>query len=70
MGNKDKNKIIRIYGVTLPESKFRVRPYGHGTSDIEVEGEILRVSYVDYFIEDIIDLIKQQEKVKEFLKGL
>jgi len=68
--NKDKNKLIRIYGVTLPESKFVVRPYGHGLTDFEIDGEKLRVTYVDYFIEDLIDLIKKEKLEKEFIKKL
>lgn len=70
MANADRNKLIRIYGVTLPGSKFRVKPYGHGIDEIEIEGEKFMVSYVDYFIDDLIRLIEQQDLENKFLKGL
>ena len=70
MANADKNKLIRIYGVTLPESKFRVKPYGHGMTELEIDGDKIFVEYVDYFIDDLISLIKKQDLEKKFLEGL
>ena len=70
MGNADKNNLIRIYGITLPESKFRVKPYGHGMTKIVIDAKEVYTSYVDYFINDLIALIKQQNLEKNFLKEL
>lgn len=70
MANADKNKLIRIYGVTLPESKFSVKPYGNGIAEIDIEGKKCMVSYVDYFIDDLLSLIKKENLEKVFLKEL
>ena len=68
MGNKDRGKLIRIYGVTLAEEQ--VRPYGHGTTKLEIEGEEVMVAYVDYFIDDLIALIHNQDLTNKFMKKL
>lgn len=70
MANADNNKLIRIFGVASPESKFAVKPYGNGVTDIEIDGERFRVSYVDYFISDLIPLIKKQNISEKFLEML
>ena len=70
MGNADNSKLIRIFGVTLADTKFIVRPYGHGLNDFEVDNKKVRVQYVDYFIEDLVALIKQQGLQKKFIKEL
>lgn len=63
MGNADKDKLIRIYGVTLAEKG--TRPYGHGTDKIKVDNKEVFVDYVDYFIDDLVALIKQQDLTKK-----
>ena len=70
MANKDSSKLIRIYGVTLAEKEYRVRPYGHGIDKIEIEGKQVMVSYVDYFIEDLIYLIKKNNIAEKIIKEL
>lgn len=70
MANVDNKKIIRIWGVTLPESKFMVRSYGYGIDDVEIDGKKHRISYVQYSIDDLIALIKNQELEKVFIKKL
>ena len=70
MGNVDNKKLIRIWGVTLPESKFMVKSYGYGLDDIEIDGKKHRISYVEYRIADLIALIKNQELEKVFIKNL
>jgi len=64
MGNIDNRKIMRIYGVTLAEKQ--TRPYGHGLDKLKIDGEEVLVQYVDYFIEDLIALIKNQKKERRF----
>ncbi len=68
MANADKNKLIRIYGVTLAEKG--TREYGHGMDKIKIDDKEVFVEYVDYFIDDLISLIKQQDLEKKFLKAL
>lgn len=63
MGNINNSKLIRIYGVTLPDPKYRVRPHGHGTEKIDDEW----FSYVDYYIDDLVGLIKNQELEKRIM---
>ena len=73
MGNIDNSKIIRIYGVTLAESGGRTRPYGHGRTKFKSEdnkGIEMFVDYVDYYIDDLIALIKKEKLEKVFLKKL
>jgi len=70
MGNIDNSKVLRIFGVAYPDSKFAVKPYGNGITDIEIDSKKFRVSYVDYFIEDLISLIKKQNLSKKFIKKL
>ena len=70
MANIDNKKLIKIWGVTLPESKFMVRSYGYGIDDVEIEGKEHRISYVDYYIDDLVALIKKQELEKVFIKKL
>lgn len=70
MANADKNKLIKIYGVTLANEKYRVRPYGHGMDKIKIDNEEVFVEYVAYYIDDLISLIKKQDLGKKFLKGL
>ena len=69
MGNIDNKKIIRIYGVTL-SSDGGIRPYGHGMEQINLEGKEVFIEYVDYLIEDLVNLIKNQNKEKEIIKKL
>ena len=68
MANANKNKLIKIYGVTLAEKG--TREYGHGMDKIKIDGEEVFVEYVDYFIDDLISLIKQQDLEEKFLKAL
>lgn len=68
MANVDNKKLIRIYGVTLAEKG--TRPYGHGLDAVVIEGKEVLIEYVDYYIEDLISLIKGQKKSKEFIKKL
>lgn len=70
MGNINKNKIIKIFGVTLPKPQYRTRGYGHGCEGIFINKKLTHIEYVDYLIDDLIVLIKQQKKEKEFIKGL
>lgn len=75
MANADKRGLIRIYGVTLASIDARTRPYGHGRTKLDeiipdvVEKDVW-VEYVDYFIEDLIALIKNQKLEKEFAKKM
>jgi len=66
MGNISRDKIIKIYGVTLPLSKGVVRSYGFGLTKINEEW----VAYVDYFIDDLVSLIKQQGLEKQIIDKL
>lgn len=68
MANAPKSNLIRIYGVTLGEDV--IRSYGHGRTKIKIQGKEFWVQYVDYFISDLISLIKQQGLEKKFKKGL
>ena len=65
MANADKNKLIRIYGVTLAGKKYRTKPYGHGAESLNIKGKEVPVEYVDYFIDDLIVLIKHQNLTKK-----
>ena len=65
MANANRSNLIRIYGVTLAEKQGRIRPYGHGMEKFEEH----LIQYVDYFIEDLIALIKNQG-LKEKIIGL
>ena len=66
MGNVNNSKLIRIYGVTLASVDNRVRPYGHGAITMDNE----RIEYVDYFIEDLVKLIKNQGLEKRIIDKL
>jgi len=66
MGNINKGKIIRIYGVTLAKEGGRTRSYGHGRTKIDD----VFVDYVDYFIDDLISLIKQQNLENKIIRNL
>ena len=68
MANADNRKLVKIYGVTLAEKS--VRPYGHGVDDIEIDGKIVKIGYVDYFIDDLVALIKNQKLEKVIIKKL
>jgi len=73
MANVPEQNLIRIYGVTLADINGRIRAYGHGRTKFKSDdnkGIDIFVDYVDYFIEDLISLIKQQGKEKKFLEGL
>ena len=60
-------KLIRIYGVEIPlDPDHGVRPYGNGTA--EIEGK--RISYVDYFINDLVGLILNQGLTDIIIKKL
>ena len=65
MANAKSNKIIRIYGVTLPE-RGRATPYGNGVENID--GQM--VAYVDYFIKDLILCIQKKQLEKEIINKL
>lgn len=68
MANVNSNKLIRIYGVTLPEKGYRTRGYGHGTTRVKETKNWY--GYVDYFIEDLVDLIINQDLEDKFLKRI
>lgn len=67
--NKNKSEIIRIYGVTLASKDSRTRAYGHGRTKIDDVLDVF-VEYVDYFIDDLIILIKQQNLDKKIINKL
>ena len=52
MGNVSRDKIIKLY--------WTRRPYGRGGDESG--------AYVDYFLEDLVNDIFEQNKVKEFAK--
>ena len=68
MGNKNNKEIIRIYGVTLADKG--TRPYGHGMDEIEIDGKMVMIEYVDYFIDDLVALIKKYGLEKKIIKRL
>ena len=70
MANADKSNLVRIYGVTLADEKYRVRPYGHGVDKILIEGKEVMIEYVDYFIDDLVNLMKNQKLDKIIIKKL
>lgn len=70
MANKNNKGLIKIYGVTIADEKCRTRAYGHGATKIDIDGKEIYVQYVDYFIDDLIDLIKQQNLEKEIIKRI
>ena len=74
MANADKSNLIRIYGVTLANADARTRPCGHGRTKLdEIIPDVEKgvwVEYVDYFIEDLVALIKNQKLEKEVIKKL
>ena len=70
MGNINNTKIIKIYGITLARPEGRARAYGHGRTKLEIDGEDTWIEYVDYYIDDLIILIKNQGLEKVFIKKL
>lgn len=67
MANIKNTKIIRIYGVTLPNiGKGRATAYGHGA--IKNKGKY--IAYVDYFIKDLIVCIQAKGLEDEIIKKL
>ncbi len=68
MGNIKNTKIIKIYGVTMPRFENEIRPYGHGR--MKVPGTDEWFEYVDYFIDDLVALIKKQGLEKEIIEKL
>ena len=70
MANANNKKLIKIYGVTLANKECRTRAYGHGSEKIEIDSGEIFVDYVDYFIDDLVVLIKNQELEKQFIAKL
>lgn len=66
MVNAKNSKLIRIYGITLAKSGYRLKSYGHGAEIVAGEW----YEYVDYFIDDLIAFIKKQDLDKVFIKRL
>lgn len=66
MANINKSKIIRIWGVTLPELEFRFDHYGHGV----VKTNKGSIAYVDIFIDDLVIYIKAQGLKNKIIKKL
>ena len=63
-------KTIRIHGVTIAKNGASIRAYGYGRSKYIINEKEVFIEYVDYFVEDLIGIIKKQNLSDEIIKKL
>ena len=66
MANIKNKKIIRIWGVTLPNAEFRFQPASFGFKNTNAG----YIAYVDIFLKDLIIYIKAQGLQNQIIKKL